>query len=60
MRHQKKEVLKKQDILIAEAVIKGLIKKGEIKEAIKICERKNISSERFGELGKIVTEEMGL
>jgi hypothetical protein len=52
MKHQSKNSLKQTDLLIAESVIKNLIKQDRIKEAIDICEKKNISSQRFGELVK--------
>ena len=55
MKHQSKESLKEKDLLIAESVIKNLIKQDRIKEATDICLKKSISATRFGELVKIAT-----
>ena len=57
MKHESKETIKSKDLLMAEAVIKGLILKGEIKRAIEICDKHNIDAKRFGELTKIATEQ---
>jgi hypothetical protein len=54
MKHQSKISLKQKNLLIAESVIKNLIKQEKVKEAIEICKKNNISSKRFGELVKEV------
>ena len=56
MKHQTQDQLRAKDLLIAEAVIKGMIQKDKIKEAIELCEKKHISAERFGELTRIALQ----
>lgn len=57
MKHQPQNKIKETKITIAISVIKGLIQKGKIKEAIEICERNNISAKQFGVITKYVDKD---
>ena len=57
MRHQTQQQIKATNTMIAESVIKAMIQKGKIKEAVELAEQRHISPERFRELTSITEKE---